>query len=110
MMVARNHRAVISVRGMFEHFIYRGCCKTNINVSCLPLLLVCFAILTIDATMVSIFYPLIPYFDEKTFDESHLMCHQNKESTDKNFQDAYEDAYEDARCLWRCLSITPQRS
>ena len=24
-------------------------------------------------------------------------------------EDAYEDAYEDARCLWRCLSITPQR-
>ena len=29
-MVARNLRAVISVRGMFEHFIHRGCNKTTV--------------------------------------------------------------------------------
>ena len=41
MMVARNHRAVISVRGRFENFIHRGCNKTNIIGSRHHLLLVC---------------------------------------------------------------------
>ena len=43
-MFARNLRAVISVRGMFEHFIHCGCNKTNIIASRHHLLLVCFAI------------------------------------------------------------------
>ena len=123
-IVARNRRVVISVREKFEIEHYHRYCKTNINASCLHLLLVCCHGVHTCCNGYVPFYSCL--FIRVKLNVSQISNGTNEKARTKrresveslkmlikmlmNMIDAYGYAYEDSRSLWRCLSINPQRS
>ena len=108
-MVARNRRAVMSVCGKFENEYYHRYCKTKK----MHRAVICCWFVAILRKRVPNCQTLLKKkirgeIFQKVFSKSFFK--KFFFPREDAYGDAYGDAYEYARCLWRCLSITPQRS